>query len=65
MMEHAWVPVHLILEVHEHHGGWDGGQAEAEEAEDKDEAERPHQANEDVFWARVWPRVKQRRITGA
>ena len=65
MLEHLRVSVHLVPEVLQHHRGGDGGEAEADEAEDKQEAERPHRDVEDVGWMSVGPGVKRRRITAA
>ena len=65
MLEHLRVSVHLVPEVLQHHRGGDGGEAEADEAEDKQEAERPHRDGEDVGWMSVGPGVKRRRITAA
>ena len=65
VLEHLRVSVHLVPEVLQQHRGGDGGEAEADEAEDKQEAERPHRNGEDVGWMSVGPGVRRRRITAA
>ena len=61
MLEHLGVPVHLVLEVLEQHVGWDGGEAEADQAEDETETQGPHR-DEDVDLRSVGPGVKRGRI---
>ena len=61
ILEHGRVDVDLVPQVLQHHWGREGGEAEADEAEEKTEAERPHR--EDVGWVSVGPGVRRRIIT--